>query len=301
MVEITVWDVQHGSATYIKTPNNRHVVVDLGDNGNDFSPLGTLYGRGLRQLDVVAVTHPHRDHMDDIYNLALFNAQSLWTPWHLTERAIRAGNRADDAGVVNRYLEIRNGCTFPVPAVNNLTVPANFGGVNFQVFQPRFCEDSNLNNHSLVMIVSYAGLKMVIPGDNEAPSWNELLGDLNFRAAVRGADVLLAPHHGREAGWCAELFEAMGKPRLVLVSDGRFGDTSATDRYSKQARGWTVYDSAGTSDTRNCVTTRCDGHIALKFGWNNNDPAQGNFLNVTTSKVNASSILARIMSGSFGR
>jgi beta-lactamase superfamily II metal-dependent hydrolase len=298
MLEITVWDVQHGSAAYIKTPNNRHIVMDLGDNGNDFSPLGTLYTRGVRQLDVVAITHPHRDHMDDIYNLALFNKQTLCTPRHLTEQAIRAGNRTLDAGVVTQYLEIRDAYSFPLSPANNLTVAANFGGVNFQVFSPRLCDDCNLNNHSLVMVVSYAGLKMVIPGDNEAPSWKELLADLSFRAAVSGADVLLAPHHGREAGWCAELFEAMGKPRLVLISDGRFGDTSATDRYSKQARGWTVYDAAGTSETRNCVTTRSDGHITLKFGWQNNTP--GNFLNVTTSKVNTGSLLARLLSGTLG-
>lgn len=203
--------------------------------------------------------------------------------------------------MVGRYLELRNSYTSPVSPEYNLIAPANFGGVSFQVFAPHLCDDGNLNNHSLVIVVSYAGLKMVIPGDNESPSWNELLSDASFTAAVSGADVLLAPHHGREAGWCAELFEAMGKPRLMLVSDGRFGDTSATDRYSKQARGWTVHDAAGTSDTRNCVTTRSDGHITVKFGWNNNNPLQGNFLNVTTSKVNTSSLLARILSGAVGR
>jgi len=89
MLEITVWDVQHGSATYIKTPNNRHIVVDLGDNGNDFSPLSALYARGVRQLDVVAVTHPHRDHMDDIYNLALFTVATFTTPRLLNSPELR--------------------------------------------------------------------------------------------------------------------------------------------------------------------------------------------------------------------
>jgi hypothetical protein len=87
----------------------------------------------------------------------------------------------------------------------------------------------------------------------------------------------------------------MGKPRLVVVSDGRFGDTSATDRYSKQATGWAVFYAAGRQEERNCVTTRCDGHITIKVGWNGNDPRQGNFLNVTTSKVNTSGLLAQIL------
>lgn len=297
MLEITIWDVQHGSAAYIRTPNNRHIVVDLGDNGDDFSPLRTLYGRGVRQLDAVVITHPHRDHMDDLATFPLLAPQSLWTPRHLSEADIRKGNRAADLQVVTRYLAVRQDYSFPLVPTKNLTVPAHFGGAIFQVFTPRFCDTNNLNNHSLVVVVSYAGLRMVIPGDNEAPSWKELLNDPAFVTAVRGADVLLASHHGRDAGYCPELFEAMGKPRLVVISDGRFGDTSASDRYSKQVSGWTVYDPSGQSDKRNCVTTRRDGHITVKFGWNTNDPGQGNFLNVTTSKGNINALLALILGG----
>ena len=294
MLEITVWDVQHGSAVYIKTPNNRHIVVDLGDDDN-FSPLKTLYSRGVRQLDVAVITHPHRDHLDDIFNLQLVPAQTIHTPWHLSEAAVLKGNRAGDMPVVQQYLRLRKGCTFPSSASNNMAVPANFGGVGFQVFGPQSCDDANINNHSLVVVASYAGLKVVIPGDNEAPSWKELLNGLAFQAAVRGADVLLAPHHGREAGYCSELFDAMGKPRLVVISDGRFCDTSATDRYSKQAIGWTVYDSTGGSKTRKCVTTRSDGHITIKIGWNANDPSQGSFLNVTTSKTDLSYLVQQLL------
>src|SRR5262249_13101581 len=121
--------------------------------------------------------------------------------------------------------------------------------------------------------------------------WKELLRNPAFVTAVRGTDVLLAPHHGRDAGYCPELFEAMGKPRLVVISDGRFGETSATDCYSKQATGWMVYDVAGQSDSRKCVTTRCDGHITIKLGWTVNDPKHSNFLNVTTSKVNIAELM----------
>jgi len=293
MLEITVWNVNHGSAAYIKTPNNRHVVVDLGDEGENFSPLRTLHSRGVRQLDVVVITHPHRDHLDDIHNLSLVAPQSLWTPWHLSEAAIRNGNRSEDIAIVNRYLELQRSCTFPVNPANELTASPNFGGVDFQVFSPRFCDDSNINNHSMVVVASYAGSKIVIPGDSEAPSWKELLNLTTFTSAVKGTDVLLASHHGRDAGYCAELFEAMGKPKLVVVSDGRFGDTSATDRYSKQATGWTVFDAAGLSETRKCVTTRKDGHVTIKFGFNTNNAQQPLFLNVTTSNINLAALVAR--------
>ena len=289
MLEITVWNVNHGSATYIKTPNGRHIVVDLGA-AELFSPLLALAGKGVTMLDVVVLTHPHRDHLDDIFRLALMGPKVLHAPWQLSEDAIRRGNRLQDMPVIDRYLDLVRGVTFPAPIPDTLTTTSNFGGVKFQVFAPRFCDDGNINNHSLVLVASYAGLKVVIPGDNEAPSWKELLRDLGFVTAISGADVLVASHHGRDAGYCPELFEAMGKPRLVVVSDGRFGDTSATDRYSKQATGWTVYDSLGQADTRNCVTTRCDGHISIKLGWTVNDPKYASFLTVTTSNVNVGAL-----------
>lgn len=298
MLEITVWDVQHGSAAHIRTPNNRHIAIDLGDNGDNFSPLSHLHAVGIQHLDQVVITHPHRDHMDDIGNFHLLAPTTLWTTRHLSEADIRKGNRPADTEVVNQYLAIRQQYTSPVPPIDVLTAPANFGGAAFQVFSPKPSDVSNLNNHSLVVVVSYAGLKMVIPGDNEAPSWKELLNDTNFVSAINGTDVLLAAHHGRDAGFCAELFEAMGKPRLVVISDGRFGDTSATDRYSKQVIGWTVYDPTGTASQRKCVTTRSDGHVTITFGWQNlANPSQGNFLNVTTSKSKAMTAAARVLSG----
>jgi beta-lactamase superfamily II metal-dependent hydrolase len=293
-LEITIWDVNHGSAAYIKTPNDRHVVVDLGD-AEDFSPLKTLRSRGVTHLDAVFITHPHRDHIDDIFNLNLLSPQVLIRPKHLSVEEIRKGNRSADLPTINRYLQIHNWFTGPVSNTQDVGLPANFGGATFQWFMPYLCERSNLNNHSLVVVVTYAGLKMVIPGDNEAPSWKELMNHQPFVEAVKGTDILLASHHGREQGYCAELFETMGKPRLVVVSDGRFKETSATDRYSKQATGWTVFNSAGASDNRKCVTTRNDGHVTIKFGWTNDDPSQGRYLNVRTSQINISALVGRFL------
>lgn len=74
MIRFVFWDVQHGNATYFSTPHGQHIAVDLGtgklgDGNPAFSPL--LHMRdswGVSQLDSVILTHPHRDHLDDIFN-----------------------------------------------------------------------------------------------------------------------------------------------------------------------------------------------------------------------------------------
>ncbi len=54
---VVFWDVQHGHAAYIKTPNGRHIVVDLGTgkysgNNAEFSPLLHLKNNyGVDRLD----------------------------------------------------------------------------------------------------------------------------------------------------------------------------------------------------------------------------------------------------------
>jgi hypothetical protein len=76
----------------------------------------------------------------------------------------------------------------------------------------------------------------------------------------------MASHHGRDSGYCSELFELF-KPSLCVISDSRAQDTNASSRYSAHARGWTVHrKKGGKSKERYCVTTRSDGYIDIKMG-----------------------------------
>jgi len=268
------WDVKHGSAAYIQTPNGKHIVIDLGigsyENSNDvFSPLWHLKNSGINRLDAVIITHPHTDHLDDIANFDLLSPKILIRPRHLTEKEIRDGNRTEDKEIIDQYLSIDSRYTSPVIDSDDICVSGNNGGVNIQLFTPKSCATSNLNNQSVVTVISYAGLKILIPGDNEPASWDELLGRNDFLSSVKNTDILVAPHHGRDSGFSADLLEYIS-PRLAIISDGRHCDTSATDRYGMKMRGWTVNKRNGEKENRKCVTTRNDGVIVVEFGTNTN-------------------------------
>ena len=85
-LEMVFWDVQHGDAAYLKTPNNTHIVQDLGtgsyDRGSEtFSPLLHLKQNwGVDRLDQVIITHPHKDHIDDIHNFGELNPYAFDIP-----------------------------------------------------------------------------------------------------------------------------------------------------------------------------------------------------------------------------
>lgn len=286
MMELVIWDVQHGSAAYLKTPAGKHIVIDLGSgdySGKDvtFSPLMHLKNKyGVQQLDRVIITHPHTDHIDDIMNFETLNPKSLTRPKHLLEEDIIKANPGKDEKKINKYLEINNRYSQPVEAAEDPLKAENNGGVSISIFIPSKCGTSNINNHSAVTVIEYLGVKIIIPGDNESVSWKELLESSNFTNAIKGTNVFVASHHGRESGYCSELFNYF-TPELVIVSDGPCGKTSSTDCYTKIARGWKVYkrsEGGSSPHERKCLTTRNDGTIVIKVGTN----SERTFMNVTT-------------------
>src|SRR5436190_1016353 len=104
----TFWDVQHGSSAWLQMPNDDHIVFDLGSGSlfgpDTFSPLRHLRDRvGVRELAAAVISHPHRDHIDDIPNLDLVAPRVLLRPI-LTEAEVRGDNRAQDSDKVSRYL-----------------------------------------------------------------------------------------------------------------------------------------------------------------------------------------------------
>lgn len=262
-------DVQHGHATIVISPNNRVFVVDLGQgsysSGGKFSPLVSLYNCGYQRIDHLIISHPHLDHIDDILNLRLFDVRVMTRPGHLTRTDIMKGIRDDDLPKYEYYWQLDQHFRGAIHPEDDPTQAANFGGLRVQTFGPSTCARSNINNHSIVTVFEEAAVKVVVPGDNEACSFTELLARPDFCQAVANADVLLAPHHGRKAGACAEFLKLVN-PKLCVISDGRAKETNAVSEYSRIARGAFVKRRSGGTGLRRCLSTRRDGTIRVNFG-----------------------------------
>jgi len=284
-VEMIFYDVQYGNATYIRTRTANNLMIDLGigdysGHNENFSPLEELWHKyGVRQLHHVTITHPHLDHIDDILNFDAFSPTVFQTPRHISDEEILNGVRQGDKPKFDKYLEIRRRYNDTVTSANDISVPESFGGVEFRYFISPLLPHNNFNNHSIVTTISYNGIKIVLPGDNEWPSFQQLMLDDNFKNSVKNADILLAPHHGRESAYHAD-FVKLVNPRLTIVSDGSLCNTSSNHRYSANSRGWTVHKSDGSSITRKCLTTNSDGEVYVKFG-PSTDPRYDRFLTVS--------------------
>lgn len=263
---LLVHNVGHGQSVHGFAPNGCSIVVDLGCS-RDFSPLSWLQ-KSRSQIDLLIVTHPHGDHVDEILLLdrLTLRPRQLIRPRHLTAQEVEAANQSSYRNHVLRYLALSTEYSGAIPEEARVGNPAATGGLSISTFFSPECGRSNINNHSAVVVFEYLGIRIVVPGDNEPPSWESLLRTPAFRSTAAGTDVFIASHHGRDSGYCPGLFDLF-KPRLCVVSDGRAQDTDAVGRYISHAHGWTVHYRSGRADEkRYCLTTRTDGYIDIEIG-----------------------------------
>lgn len=281
-IQMVVWDVQHGNAIYLKTPNGTHMCFDIGSGsysgGRTFSPLSYLNSQyDVNKVDYLVISHPHADHIGDI--LTLFDKEMkpyvLTRPRGLTEEFIRSANRQEYSELIDRYLELDAEYNSPVSDQQDPTLPTNNGGVKVRNYFNETAGTSNLNNFSAVSVISYAGQKIIIPGDIEPPGWGSILDRSDFKSEIEGTTILIASHHGRKSGFCEELFELIN-PDITIVSDGRFCDTSATNRYYNRTRGAYVTNRRTEERKKRYVlTTRSDYVISISIEY---DPMSDRYI-----------------------
>lgn len=286
LLEIRVWDVNHGCSTWMKFPNGVSALLDCGSNPN-FSPFYHLKNvKGVHDLKYLIISHPHLDHISDIKNIHYLPPRILLRP--RVPRSLLAKNLQDVSygDIFKKYLEIDEKYSQPVDDYEKLENPLNKGGV--EVYSYYLNEGSyDLNDYSLVTFVKFGSFCFASGGDLTTDGWSRLIrkfeSDDKFMSLLKSITVFQASHHGRQQGYSPLLFE-LCKPKLILISDKQVQDTSVTPLYCEVANGWDVMDeTTHIKMTRHVLTTRKDGRIKLAIG--TNDMGNNTNLIVTTRQV----------------
>lgn len=278
-LELIIWDVQHGNAILIKTPNKKIIIQDIGigdysENLNNFSPLQHIHKKyQITRIDHLILTHPHLDHIEDISNLDLFEVNSISYPKSVTNSEIRNKmiNEIDryKRNIYEKYIYTIGNVYSPSLNKYNPLLPGYYGGLEIKIFSPKPHVSASYkeNEHSLVSFLSFNGCKILLSGDNGPSSWQYLLNNHYFRDDLREVDIFLASHHGRSSGYYDQIFKFFN-PKLTIISDGRSQETSITDIYNSHTKGWWIQNQ---SKKRNCLTTRKDGAIYIKICYNSSN------------------------------
>ncbi|HYM60070.1 MAG TPA: DNA internalization-related competence protein ComEC/Rec2 [Thermoanaerobaculia bacterium] len=251
---VTMLDVGQGDAILLRS-GRRVVLVDGGGRMDDArfgesTLLPLLLDRGVRSIDLVMLSHAHPDHCGGLPAVVRdLDAGSVW----ISPRRFRgdcAQRLLDAVSVRETPLHlVRNGERV---TAGDLTIETRV--------TDRTWKRAPDNNCSVVLQVRIAGRRVLMTGDIERETEEELLD--RDSAALR-ADVLKVAHHGSRSSTTPRFLDAVD-PRIGLISCGRgnpFGHPHSDVVSVLGARGVRVArtDRAGTID----VEIR-DGHLFVQ-------------------------------------
>lgn len=219
VLELSAIDVGQGDSLLVALPDRRTMLVDAGgiaafglvtrainlDVGEDVvAPY--LWWRGLRRIDILAISHLHDDHVGGMPAILKdFEVGELWTgatPDCPAWRAIQALASAHRV----RIVPLQSGDQRQLGAVRlNVLGPS-------RDYRPAAAPK---NNDSLVFQLSYGRHAFLLTGDAEKQSEADIL----LSGLLRHADVLKAGHHGSRTSTTPGFLDAV-HPALALISDG---------------------------------------------------------------------------------
>jgi competence protein ComEC len=163
-----------------------------------------LWSRGLKRLDVVALTHADHDHVDGLNAvLANFQVGELWV------------GRDDERPAFQRLLEEARSRGVAIVQKAREAETDWHGTQATVLWPPATGDESTPNDASIVLRLSDGQIHFLLTGDIEKHTEEALVQE----HAPLAADFLKAAHHGSKTS-STEDFIAAVAPRMAAVSVG---------------------------------------------------------------------------------
>ena len=196
-------DVGQADSAFIELGNGQTMLIDAGRSGNASTIVNYIKGLQYETIDYVVASHPHDDHIGGMATvLDSFNIGKMYMPKQA--HTITAFTNMLDV-IENKIIEL-----YTAKAGTSIL---SSGIIDIDVLAPFADSDSNLNNVSAVVRITYGKTVMLFTGDAEHVIENQLLN------SGIDADVLKVGHHGAGSASSSSFIKAVS-PEVAVISVG---------------------------------------------------------------------------------
>ena len=252
-LDIYFIDVEGGQATLLVSPSGQSMLVDTGwrgYNGRDADRIAAAAKAAkVKQLDYVAITHYHRDHVGGVPALAdqLKIGTLVDHGPAMEDSKVVKEDYADYERVLPRaqHLVAKPGDVVPVKGINVDVLTS--AGDHIQSALPgagqpnpqcasteKKDDDVTENARSLGMLVTYGKFRLLDLGDL---TWNKEMELVCPNNLIGTVDVYLTTHHGLSQSNNPALVRAV-HPRVAIMNNGaRKGGTPSAWQIIKDSPG----------------------------------------------------------------
>lgn len=258
-MKINIFDVSHGFCALITCDNGARIMIDCGHKENAFYPSSYLRAINCTHLDYLVTQNFDQDHVSDF--IGVWN-QAPPAVWFINESL--TGTQLQALKTVKGPVTTAMG---NVISKLNVSPPAqvhpDLGSVALQMRWNRYPVFTDENNLSVVTFLSFGQFRIAFTGDVEKEGWETLLQDQVVRQLLPGVTIFVASHHGRENGYCKEVFD-LCVPDLVVISDKEILHSTQLTNYSNVVPNGLNFGNRN----RKTITTRNDGNIVIDVAEN---------------------------------
>lgn len=195
-------DVGQGDSIFIELPDKKTMLIDAGENYHGEGIKEYIGYCGYSKIDYLVATHPHADHIGSMsYIVRNMDVGAVYMP------KVAANTKTFEnllESISDKGLKVTS-------AKAGLTI-ADESDYKIDVVAPVTVDESNLNNSSAVIKLSYKNNSFLFTGDAEKEELETITDDIS-------ADVLKVGHHGSKTSTTEEFLKSVN-PAYAVISVG---------------------------------------------------------------------------------
>lgn len=204
--ELYFGGLQSGDAAIVRS-KGQVLMIDTGESDDETVVLNWLSELGIEEIDLLLLSHPDKDHIGNATSiLNRYPVRKILMP------DVKKGSKLEAellAAIAEKEIPVEK----PPAGRSEL----RFGSCQLELYAGRKGGYPQINDASLVAILSCEGRRVFFGGDVETKRIEELLLE-----TLPPCDIVKLPHHGRDEALSPSLLQRL-RPKICIVTANATG------------------------------------------------------------------------------